>query len=38
MREWGGGCGAGEGRNFVSEGRVREIKLPRGMGIFRACL
>ena len=23
----------GQGRNFASEGRVREIKLPRGIGM-----
>ena len=31
--EWPCGCGAGEGRNFASERRVREIKLPREMGM-----
>ena len=39
MREWGGkweetcGCGAGAGRDFASEGRVREMKLPGGAGM-----
>ena len=37
--KWGGkweepcGCGAGEGRIFASEGRVREVILPGGAGM-----